>query len=153
MRAVVVVAAAAAAAVILLLVLRPDDGEEDRTSRFGVQTATGAADAADENRTGTRPAVTQPVTPRRVGLDARIAIEDGGVVGGTRRLRVQRGGRVVLVVRADVSDRVHVHGYDIVAAVTPRRPARLAFRARLAGRFEIELEDRHLHLADLDVRP
>jgi hypothetical protein len=37
--------------------------------------------------------------------------------------------------------------------VAPGAPARLRFRARTPGVIEIELEDRHLLLAELEVRP
>jgi hypothetical protein len=56
-------------------------------------------------------------------------------------------------VRADVSDHVHLHGYDIMRDVSPGRPARLRFRATIPGRFEVELEDRRLQIAQLEVRP
>jgi hypothetical protein len=66
---------------------------------------------------------------------------------------VSQGDRVVVVVRSDVEDEVHVHGYDLLREVGPGRAARIAFRASTVGRFEIELEDRHLLLAELEVRP
>jgi hypothetical protein len=52
-----------------------------------------------------------------------------------------------------VSDHVHLHGYDIVRDVAPGRPAVIRFRATTAGRFEVELEDRGLQIAELEVRP
>jgi hypothetical protein len=56
-------------------------------------------------------------------------------------------------VRADVSDHVHLHGYDVFRDVSPGGPARLRFRATIPGRFEVELEDRKLQIAQIEVRP
>jgi hypothetical protein len=69
------------------------------------------------------------------------------------RARLERGERAVLIVRSDVSDHVHLHGYDIFRDVSPARPARLRFRATIPGRFEVELEDRRLQIAQIEVRP
>jgi hypothetical protein len=92
--------------------------------------------------------------PRPAGpTTIRIVVRGGRVVGGLRRARLERGERAVLVVRADVSDHVHLHGYDIMRDVSPGRPARLPFRATIPGRFEVELEDRKLQIAQLEVRP
>jgi hypothetical protein len=46
-----------------------------------------------------------------------------------------------------------VHGIDIFRDVAPGAPARLRFRPRTPGVVEIELEDRHLLLAELEVQP
>jgi hypothetical protein len=83
----------------------------------------------------------------------RIVVRDGKVVGGLQRTTVDQGKRVALVVSSDVADEVHLHGYDKMVDVTPGKPARLVFVASLPGRFEVELEDRGLQIADIEVRP
>jgi hypothetical protein len=60
---------------------------------------------------------------------------------------------VAIVVGSDVADEVHLHGYDKMIDVAPGKPARLAFVASIPGRFEVELEDRGLQVADIEVRP
>ncbi len=80
-------------------------------------------------------------------------VEDGRPVGGIRRVTVEEGDNVVLAVVATVSDQVHLHGYDLMADVAPGSPATLVFTATVAGRFEVELEERGIKLADLEVRP
>jgi heme/copper-type cytochrome/quinol oxidase subunit 2 len=82
----------------------------------------------------------------------RITFQDGEV-SGPRRPEFSVGDRVVLIVRSDVADHVHVHGYDLMQDVAPGAPARISFRADAPGRFEVELEDRHLPLTELVVRP
>lgn len=82
-----------------------------------------------------------------------VTIRHGRVEGGIRRAEVKKGSEVVLRVDADVADEVHVHGYDLKRDVAPGMPARLAFRATLTGSFEVELEQRSLQIAELQVRP
>lgn len=54
-------------------------------------------------------------------------------------------------VTADVSDEVHVHGYDVFADVAPEAPAELTLTADIPGIFEVELESSGLVLFDLQV--
>lgn len=68
-------------------------------------------------------------------------------------MTVAKDQRVVVVVRSDVADNVHLHGYDIARDVGPGKPARIAFRATLAGRYEMELEESGLPILDLRVNP
>jgi hypothetical protein len=55
------------------------------------------------------------------------------------------------VVRADVEDEVHLHGYDLSADVAPGQAARITFTADVAGEFEVELEELGIPLAELTV--
>ena len=100
--------------------------------------------------TSTQPAAT---TPEPAVTTVRIVFKDGKVVGGLKRTTVGKGTKVALVISSDVADEVHVHGYDKSVDVTPGKPAHIAFVASLPGRFEIELENRALQIADLEVRP
>ena len=141
-----VAAAGVAAAVILFLVLRPDDetstpttpAETDRTPTETTPTSTPTAPTTTVEPEGPEP--------------VRITFE-GGEVSGPRRPEFTVGDRIVLIVRSDVADHVHVHGYDLMEDVAPGAPARISFKADAPGRFEVELEDRHLPLTELIVRP
>lgn len=93
---------------------------------------------------GTSPAATTSI---------QVRVRDGSVVGGVRRVSVRTGQRVVIVVNAPGRDRVHVHGYDRFAHLEPGSPARLEFAARVAGSFDVELEERRVLLVRLEVRP
>ena len=83
----------------------------------------------------------------------RLSVREGAVVGGVRRVTVPEGRRVAIIVDAAGRDRIHVHGYEHFAELEPGSPARLEFRARFAGSFDVELEERRLLLVRLDVRP
>jgi hypothetical protein len=83
--------------------------------------------------------------------EIRIVVVDGAPQGGIVREKVEKNDRVVLIVRSDVSDHVHLHGYDIMRDVAPGKPARLPFKATIPGRFEVELEDRGVQIADITV--
>jgi hypothetical protein len=92
-----------------------------------------------------------PPTPQVTTV--RIVVRGGRVVGGPERAMVEQGEKVAIVVGSDVADEVHLHGYDKSTDVAPGKQARLVFVASIPGRFEVELEDRGLQIADLEVRP
>jgi hypothetical protein len=134
-------------AIVLFFVLRPED--EDPTRTLIVATSTTQTTTLEATTTEATTTEAAPAPALRI----RIVVEDGQAVGGVQRVSVERRAPVVVIVRADVADHVHVHGYDLMQDVAPGEPARISFRAALTGRFEIELEDRSLLLAELEVRP
>lgn len=150
-----IIGAGAVVIVVLFLVLRPgDDGDDDAaapvTTTAGAVT-TGAETTPPPPPPALPPPTAPPPTPQPAVI--RIRITGGKPVGGIARATVKKGRTVRLVVRSDVADEVHVHGYDLMRDVVPGKPMQLAFRATVAGGFEIELEDRDLPIADLKVEP
>ena len=99
----------------------------------------------------TQPSTTTSTTPAQA-TTMTIVVVRGVPKGGITRATVQKGDRVVVAVTSDVSDEVHVHGYDLKANVAPGKPARIAFVASVPGRFDVELESRSLQIGDLTVR-
>ncbi len=85
-----------------------------------------------------------------VAIDVVIANE---TVTGGGRARVPLGSEVRLTVTADISDEVHLHGYDLRAPLSPEAPSIVEFTADIPGIFEMELEGGHLLLLELEVRP
>jgi hypothetical protein len=83
----------------------------------------------------------------------RVTVVDGAPKGGIVREKVSKGDRVALVVTSDVADEIHLHGYDISRAVGAGGTARIVFTATIPGRFEVELEERGVQIADLTVNP
>jgi hypothetical protein len=145
--------AAVAAVVVLFIVLAggDDDGGNDSTTPTEAQSATGATgatgDSGNAGATGEeKPAAPKPKAPT-------IVVEGGKPKGGVKRLPFDSGDRIQFTVRSDVSDEVHVHGYDISKDVPAGGSVRFSFPARLEGVFEVELEGRHEQIAELRVSP
>ncbi|HSO01233.1 MAG TPA: hypothetical protein VLS46_01800 [Gaiellaceae bacterium] len=142
-RKVALIAASLGLLVSLFLALSPDDDEPAATTTTAMQATT-------EATTTTAPATTEPEEPEVVTIRLEVPAD---TVAEVRRLSVQRGREVELVIVSEVSDHLHVHGYDLLADVGPGLPGTIAFTADAPGRFEIELEERGVQLAELEVRP
>lgn len=138
----------------LFVVLR-DDEEEPAAEPRAAQTTTAPASSEPESATTqattttTPPPVAPPVRPAAI----RIFIEGGRPVGGIKRFTAIQGDPVELVIRSDIPETVHLHGYDIERAVAPGKPAQLRFVAEITGRFELELEESGVEIGDLSVTP
>lgn len=150
-------------AVVLFVVLRPDD-DDDAEPTPAAQTATGDTTTTEETTTEDTETETEtedttteeaptttegenPDEPQRIV----IVVRDGQPVGGVKRPEIDEGKQVLLIVRSDVADHIHLHGYDLLADVAPGQPGRIRFRADLPGRFDLELEDRVVLIAELRV--
>ena len=145
-------------AVVLFVVLRPDDDDEAEPTP-AAQTTTGdtttGETTTEETETETEETTTEeaPTTTEDENAPQRIVVvvRDGQPVGGVKRPEIELGKRVLLIVRSDVSDHMHLHGYDLLADVAPGQPGRIRFRADIPGRFDLELEDRVVLIAELRV--
>jgi heme/copper-type cytochrome/quinol oxidase subunit 2 len=145
----VLVVAGIALLVGLFFVFRSGSDDEP-TGATTSETATTEQTTTTEETTTTEQTTTTAPQPEVATLS--VAVRGARPVGGIQRLRVGRGDRVRIVVRSDVADEVHLHGYDLAVDVAPGNPARLELRATIAGRFEIELEEAGTPIAELEVR-
>ena len=140
--------------VSLFFALRPDDNESAAQTTIA-QTTTAAttteAPPATTEQVTTEAPPTTTAAPEPVRID--YIIVGGEPQGGIQRDSVARGRDVVITVTSDVADEVHVHGYDLMADVAPGAPATIRFTADAPGRFEIELENTGVQIAELEVRP
>ena len=148
----VAIAVGVAAVVVLFLVLRP--GGDDEAAPTPSPTPTETASPTGEPSGTESPSPTEEPTesPSPDAVEIEIEVEDGEVTG-PGEVEVTQGERVRIVVKADVSDEVHVHGYDLTADVTPQEPAVIVFRADAPGVYEVELESAGLLLLELSVVP
>ena len=112
------------------------------------ETTTTPATATEATTTATPPTTAAP-KPTTI----TVVVKGGRPQGGIERPTVAKGTKVVLVVRTDAGEAVHLHGYNIEKPVTPGKPLRIAFTATLPGRFELELHHPDVVLAVLEVRP
>ena len=133
----IIAAVAVAAAAALFVVLRPESDDAPAPDPTTTRAAPPTLDAP-------------PTTTRQRPNVVRATIEAGDEL---HRLTVAKNRRFILVIRASVSDHVHIHGYDLMQDVTPAKPARFDFRTSIDGRFEIELEDSGKEIAQLTVTP
>jgi hypothetical protein len=126
-------------------------GGDDEDSAGTITETTATTTTTTETTETTTTTTTPPPPPGPTEI--RIVVANGAPKGGIVRERVDQGDRVVLVVRSDVADHVHLHGYNVMRDVAPGMPARLAFRATIVGTVEVELEDRGLQLATITTQP
>jgi hypothetical protein len=152
------VAGVAALAIVLFVVLRPGDEDDSPDTTAAVQTttpettteeATTEEATTEETTTEEAPTTTEagPPPPHRVV----VVVRDAQPVGGVKHVPIAQGEQVVLIIRSDVADEVHLHGYDLTTEVAPGQPGRISFRADDVGEFEVELEERGVPLAELVV--
>jgi hypothetical protein len=82
-----------------------------------------------------------------------IVIKNGKPVGGIAQLTYNKGEEVRFKVDSDVSDEVHMHGYDIMKDVEAGGSVSFDFPATIEGVFEAELEGRKEQILELTVNP
>jgi hypothetical protein len=117
-------------------------------------TTTPAPTVQTTSSTTSSPTPTAPTpTPTPARETTEIVVVGGVPKGGISRPRVTLGDRVRLIVRTDAGTELHLHGYDIDRMVDPGTPVRIDFKATIPGRFELELHDPDVLLAELTVTP
>ena len=122
-----------------------DESAGSGSDDYGVGTTTQTT-TQTTTETETTPSPEQPTV-------VRIVLVDGSPQGGIVRESVAKGERVVLAVTSDVADEVHLHGYDVSRDIAAGGTVRLPFTAKLPGRFEVELEERGVQIAEITVTP
>ena len=150
-RKVALIAAALGLLVSLYFALRPGDDNEAASTTTALTTTAPTTTEVPPATTEAPPATTTEAAPAPVQVD--VVVVGGEPQGGIVRESVDRDSEVVVTVTSDVADEVHVHGYDLMADVAPGAPATIRFTADAPGRFEIELEDTGVQIAELEVRP
>jgi len=127
-------------------------GGSSGTATATTDTETGAtvpAVTTTETTSTTTTTDTTAATPTTIA----IVVKKGRPQGGIKRPTIEKGDKVVVVVRTDAGEEVHLHGYDIEKPVTAGEPVRIPFTANLPGRFELELHHPDALLAVIEVRP
>jgi hypothetical protein len=81
-----------------------------------------------------------------------VRVSDGEVEGGMERHDIKLGSRVEITVHSDVTDEVHVHGFDKKADVAAGSLVAIGFIADAPGIFVVELEGAKIELLELAVR-
>ncbi len=131
---VIVVLAAVVAAVGLYVAFRGEDDDGDSVVNQPV-TSTGKA--------GTPEPPAPPV----------IVVSNGEPVDGVAELDYQKGDRIQFVVRSDVDEQIHLHGYDVSKEIAAGGSVRFDLTADIEGVFEVELENSAVPIAEIKVAP
>jgi hypothetical protein len=126
-------------AVVLLVVLKDDGGKSNDETTATTTSSSNRPPSGDGKPA--RPAITT------------IVAKNGKPVGGIAEISVNEGERVRFKVDSDVSDEVHMHGYDIMKDVEAGGSVTFDFPATLEGIFEAELEGRKEQILELRVNP
>jgi plastocyanin len=132
---VALLAAVVAIAVVAFIVLKPGDSKK---------TTSGSASTSSTQSGGTKSS--KPVVPQ-------VVVKGGKPVGGVKTITVNKGDQVRFVVNSDVSDEIHVHGYDFHKNVKVGGKVSFSFPAKIDGEFVIELESRGEQIISLVVNP
>jgi hypothetical protein len=93
----------------------------------------------------------QPTTAETPFTAIRITVRGGRPVGGIQHPKLALGDNAIIYVTSDVADEVHLHGYDLAQEVKAGGTIQIPLHATVPGRFEIELEQRGVQLAELTV--
>jgi heme/copper-type cytochrome/quinol oxidase subunit 2 len=145
MKRIAPIAAVIVIAVVGFILLKPDDDKKTDS-----QATTPSAATTPAGETGTQPSKPAKPAPPPV---TQIKVEGGTPVGGIKTIEVDKGDQVRFAVSSDVSDHIHVHGYDLMKDVEAGGKASFSFPAKIDGEFEVELEDRGEQIAKLVVNP
>jgi hypothetical protein len=116
-------------------------------------TTPAASTAAGSSTTSAAdPSSAAPSAPASVaGQHIAVQVAGGQVSGDTGRVPVPVGEQVTLTVTSDVADELHLHGYDLTAALAPGTPTELTFDATIPGVFEVELHEAGTVLLSLQI--
>ncbi len=85
------------------------------------------------------------------GQPVAIHVVNGKPQGGLQKITVNKGDPVRFTVDSDVSDEIHVHGYNFHKDVKKGGSVSFDFPATIEGVFVIELESRSEQIASLQV--
>ena len=135
---IALLAAVIVIAVVGFIVAKPGDSKKDKTASTQPATTAGGS---------SKPAKPSP-PPVTI-----VNVKGGKPVGGIKKFSVNKGGQVRFVVNSDVSDEIHVHGYDFHKDVKAGGKVSFSFPAKIDGVFVIELESRGEQIAELTVNP
>ncbi|WP_330466817.1 hypothetical protein [Micromonospora zamorensis] len=145
----------AALAATLTALLLVGCGQDDDPS---VATPSAAPTSAAPPSATTAPTPTASATPSAaastpaVDREITVTIAKRRVDPPTGRITVGKGELVRITVTSDVSDELHVHGYDLGARLPAGTPGLVEFRADKTGLFEVETHETELVLFQLVVR-
>ncbi len=143
-RKVALIAAGLGLLVSLYFALSPGGDDETASDDATAAQTTTAATTTEPEATTTAATTTAPAEPQVVRISVSVPGDKAPTV---KHFTIKQGSQVVFVVKSELADEVHLHGYDLSADVAPGEPATIRFKATAPGLFEAELESRSLPIA------
>jgi maltose-binding protein MalE len=143
------IAVLAAIVVVAIAALVIAKGGDDKTTSTTTSTPSTTASSTDTTATTTSTTTAKPAGPPVF----RVTVSGGKPAGGIKKIKVNKGDQINLVVKSDVADEIHIHGYDLMKDVEAGGSVRFKFKATIDGSFEIELEGAKEQIAALTVEP
>lgn len=137
--------ASIAVIVVLFIVVTGDDDESPATT-----TTTQTTTETGENGEDKKDPKPEPEPEPKPEV---IEVAGGEPVGGVAEIEVDKGDQVLLEIRSDTADEVHVHGYDLMEDIEAGGRVNFDFTADIDGIFEVELEGTGVEVAELTVNP
>jgi heme/copper-type cytochrome/quinol oxidase subunit 2 len=124
-------------AIVAFIALKPSDNKKKTTAAT------------------TTPGTSQPAKPAKPVPPpvTQIVVKNAKPVGGIKTITVNKGDQVRFTVSSDVSDEIHVHGYDFMKDVKAGGKVSFSFPAKIDGEFVGELESRGEQILNLVVNP
>jgi hypothetical protein len=138
---IAVIAGVIVIAVVAFIILKPSDSNDSSNS----SSTTAATTPSGGSSTASQKPAPPPIE--------NVRVQGGKPVGGIQDLTFAKGDTVQFKVTSDVSDEVHVHGYDFHKDVAPGKPVTFKFPGKIDGEFVVELESRGEQIASLKVTP
>ncbi|MFL5828182.1 MAG: hypothetical protein ACJ76V_16810 [Thermoleophilaceae bacterium] len=132
--------AVGAVAIVVAFVILNSGGSSDKKSASSATATTAQSTTQD---------ATAPAQPGA----KPVVVQGGKPVGGVQKLTFRKGDQVRFMVKSDVGDEIHVHGYDFHKDVKPGGSVTFSFPAKIDGIFVVELESRGEQIASLQVNP
>jgi hypothetical protein len=148
---IAIVVVALVALVVAFIAASGSDDENSPTSDTIPATQT-VGSTVETTPSGT---TTTTTTTSKVPAPATpvITVVDAKPQGGVKRLTFNKGDTIRFTVKSDVSDEIHVHGYDVHKDVKAGGSVTFSIPAKIDGRFVVELESRGTQIAELEVEP
>lgn len=136
---------------VFIVIASGDDDETESTDEAAVEQIE-SPDPVEE------PTQAEGKEPEKEAKPAKpeiptIVYRDGEVEGGVQDLRFDSGKTIEFIVRSDVADEVHLHGYDVSKDVEAGGKVKFSVPADIEGIFELELETLLVQLASVRVEP
>ena len=123
-----------------------DDSSEPATTSASTAQQTTTA-AGSTTATATTPA------PKPKPAVPTVVVSGGKPQGGIKKLSFAKDSTAQFKVTSDAADEIHVHGYDLMKDVEAGGSVTFTFKAKIDGRFVVELENAGVQIAQLEVTP